>query len=146
MDEPGDRTVRNRMTSNVEKRAKYAEDAAHDGEHSNSGSNDSVSESMRFAADLSTTFRIFSESLLRKELDELEMMKSREALRCEAEKRRVETEAESTQMLAQTQLQIASFVAGMSSSSKRKRVEEDESPPVSQRQILYLKVSFRLTH
>ncbi|KAJ0082029.1 hypothetical protein Patl1_09911 [Pistacia atlantica] len=57
MDEPGDRTVRNRMTSNVEKRVKYAEDAAHDGEHSNSGSNDSVSESMRFAADLSTSFR-----------------------------------------------------------------------------------------
>ncbi|KAJ0082032.1 hypothetical protein Patl1_09912 [Pistacia atlantica] len=42
-------------------------------------------------------------------------------------------------MLAQTQLQIASSVAGMSPSSKRKRVEEDESPPVSQRQILYLK-------
>ncbi|ESR56142.1 hypothetical protein CICLE_v10024162mg, partial [Citrus x clementina] len=41
------------------------------------------------------------------------MIKSREALRCEAEKRRMESEAEMTRMMMQTQLQIASFVEGM---------------------------------
>ncbi|KAJ4703985.1 hypothetical protein OWV82_023812 [Melia azedarach] len=68
------------------------------------------------------------------------MMKSREALRCEAEKRRIESEAELTQMLAQTQLQIASFVAGkgMSQNRKRKRDEEDELPPASQRESALL--------
>ena len=60
------------------------------------------------------------------------MIKSREALRCEAEKRRMESEAEMTRMMMHTQLQIASFVEGMNSSRKRKRAEEDESR-VSQR-------------
>ncbi|KAL9452097.1 hypothetical protein AB3S75_007988 [Citrus x aurantiifolia] len=84
-------------------------------------------------ADTSTSFRTFCESLLRKELAELEMIKSREALRCEAEKRRMESEAEMTRVMMQTQLQIASFVEGMNSSRKRKRAEEDESR-VSQRE------------
>lgn len=58
----------------------------------------------------------------------------------------METEAELSQMLVQTQLQIASLVAGMSSSRERKRVGEDESVLVSQRQILYLRVSLQLTN
>lgn len=58
----------------------------------------------------------------------------------------METEAELSQMLVQTQLQIASFVAGMSSSRERKRVGEDESVLVFQRQILYLRVSLQLTN
>lgn len=78
-DELGDRTVPNRIKSNNEKRVKHAMISRH-GECSNFGSSDSVPESPRFA-DLSASFRIFSESLLR---TELEMMKSREALRCEA--------------------------------------------------------------
>ena len=40
-----------------------------------------------------------------------DLAKAREALQLEAEKRRVESEAELTQMLLQTQLQIASSVS-----------------------------------
>ncbi|KAK3217834.1 hypothetical protein Dsin_011804 [Dipteronia sinensis] len=47
-------------------------------------------------------FLEFSESLRRRELAEMETMKSREALRCEAEKRRIETEAELTRILVPT--------------------------------------------
>ncbi|GAY62946.1 hypothetical protein CUMW_221700 [Citrus unshiu] len=43
---------------------------------------------------------------LLEELVELEMIKSRKALKGEAEKRRTESEAEMTQMTMQTQLQI----------------------------------------
>ncbi|TXG46927.1 hypothetical protein EZV62_026221 [Acer yangbiense] len=143
MDEPASRTGPHRRPGNNENRQKHAVDAgfpssaAREEEFSDSDSCDSVSESSSSStrlADLSASFRVFSESLLRRELAEMEMMKSREALRCEAEKRRMETEAELTQMLVQTQLQIASFVAGKSTSRKRKRVAEDESTSLSQRQ------------
>ena len=79
------------------------------------------------------------------EQTELEMAKAREALRLTAEKRRLESEAELTQMLLQTPLQIASLVSRRSdrdhdqhhhSSRKQKRAEEEgeendeSSPPV----------------
>ncbi|KAK2644570.1 hypothetical protein Ddye_019765 [Dipteronia dyeriana] len=143
MDEPASRAGPHRRPGLNENRQKHAVDAGfpsgapREEEFSDSDSCDSVSESSSSPtrlADLSASFRVFSESLLRRELAEMEMMKSREALRCEAEKRRMETEAELTQMLVQTQLQIASFVAGKSTSRKRKRVEEDESTSLSQRQ------------
>ena len=140
------RTGPNQTVGNEENRLKYAVDAgflsgAHphdDDEDSNevpssdSESSESVSESTRFT-DLATSFRVFSESLLRMERAQLEMAKAREASRLEAEKRRVESEAELTRMLLQTQLQIASFVSRQSPSRKRKRVEEDGSPFISER-------------
>ncbi|KAH7569434.1 hypothetical protein JRO89_XS06G0161400 [Xanthoceras sorbifolium] len=138
MDEPASRTGPERRPGDNENRLRHAVDAgflsgAREGEFSDSDSCDSDSESTRLA-DLSASFRVFSESLLRRELAEMEMMKSREALRCEAEKRRMESEAELTRMMVQTQLQIASFVAGKSRSRKRKRAEQDESTQLSQRQ------------
>ncbi|XP_050369580.1 uncharacterized protein LOC126787723 [Argentina anserina] len=78
---------------------------------------------------LAASFRIVSESLLRMEQTELEMAKAREALRLKAEQRRLESEAELTQMLLQTQLQIASLVSRRRNehlSRKRKRAEEEE--------------------
>ncbi|CBI33001.3 unnamed protein product, partial [Vitis vinifera] len=98
---------------------------------STSESCDSADESKRLA-DLAASFRVFSESLARMELAEMEMLKAREAFRLEAEKRRLESEAEMTQMLLQTQLQIASLVS-RSPSRKRKRGEEDD-PSISERE------------
>lgn len=86
---------------------------------------DSHGESTRWT-DVAASFRVFSDSLLRMERAESEMAKAREALRLEAEKRRAESEAELTQMILRTQLQIASFVSRRIPSRKRKRVEEDE--------------------
>lgn len=89
-------------------------------------SSDSDGESTRLSG-LAASFRIVSESLLRMEQTELEMAKAREALRLKAEKQRLESEAELTQMLLQTQLQIASLVARQRDPSrKRKRAEEEE--------------------
>lgn len=90
-------------------------------------SSDSDGESTRVSG-LAASFRVVSESIQRMEQAELEMAKAREALRLKAEKQRVELETELTQMLLQTQLQIASLVSQRQSrpSRKRKRVEEDE--------------------
>ncbi|KAM1005217.1 hypothetical protein FF1_005262 [Malus domestica] len=90
-------------------------------------SSDSDGESTRLSG-LEASFRVVSESIQRMEQAELEMAKAREALRLKAEKQRVELETELTQMLLQTQLQIASLVSQRQSrpSRKRKRVEEDE--------------------
>ncbi|XP_062013562.1 uncharacterized protein At4g22160 [Rosa rugosa] len=91
-------------------------------------SSESDGESARLSG-LAASFRIVSESLLRMEQTELEMTKAREALRLEAENRRLESEAELTQMLLQTQLQIASLVSRRRRdhhpSRKRKRAEEE---------------------
>ncbi|PRQ28347.1 hypothetical protein RchiOBHm_Chr5g0002091 [Rosa chinensis] len=90
-------------------------------------SSESDGESARLSG-LAASFRIVSESLLRMEQTELEMTKAREAMRLEAEKRRLESEAELTQMLLQTQLQIASLVSRRRRdhpSRKRKRAEEE---------------------
>lgn len=66
------------------------------------------------------------------------MMKSRESLRCEAEKRRMESEAVLTQMMVQTQLQIASLLGAAEStpSRKRKRGDEEESSSSSPSMLL----------
>ncbi|KAL6179938.1 hypothetical protein ACLB2K_046609 [Fragaria x ananassa] len=91
-------------------------------------SSDSEGESARLSG-LAASFRIVSESLLRMEQTELEMAKAREALRLKAEKRRLDSEAELTEMLLQTQLQIASLVSREKDhhrSRKRKRAEEEE--------------------
>ncbi|KAF8414145.1 hypothetical protein HHK36_002144 [Tetracentron sinense] len=93
---------------------------------SESESSDSVGESKRFS-DLAASIQVFSGSLLRMELAEIEMLKAREALRVEAERRRVELEDEMTQMFLSTQLQMASFLARESRNRKRKRVEEEIS-------------------
>ncbi|KAL6332615.1 hypothetical protein AAG906_009935 [Vitis piasezkii] len=124
----------NRGSGTGEKRLKYAFDAGLSGAHPPDTpvtSCDSADESKRLA-DLAASFRVFSESLARMELAEMEMLKAREAFRLEAEKRRLESEAEMTQMLLQTQLQIASLVS-RSPSRKRKRGEEDD-PSISERE------------
>ncbi|KAL0012257.1 hypothetical protein SO802_007365 [Lithocarpus litseifolius] len=136
----------NRAVGNEENRLKYAVDAGllsgahpHDEDSneppsSDSESTDSATESTRFTG-LAASFRVFSESLLRMERAQLEMAKAREASRLEAEKRRVESEAELTRMLLQTQLQIASFASSRQSPSrKRKRVEEGDSALISERE------------
>ncbi|XVF26105.1 hypothetical protein REPUB_Repub13aG0271100 [Reevesia pubescens] len=84
--------------------------------------------------DLSASLRVFSDSMLRMELAGMEMAKAMEASRCEAEKRRAESEAELTRMMLQTQSQIASFIAGDGENRKRKRVAEDEPRDSSARQ------------
>lgn len=91
-----------------------------------SGSSDSVGDSNRMA-DLAACLRVFSESMLRMELAELELIKARETYRLEAEKRRFESEAELTQTMMQTQLQIAKFLSRSCTDRKRKRSDEDDS-------------------
>ncbi|KAI5672983.1 hypothetical protein M9H77_13347 [Catharanthus roseus] len=91
------------------------------------GESDQSSESdaeSSHAADLAESLREFSKSMLRIKLEELEMIKEREVLRLEAEKRRMELENQLTQMMMQTQLQIASFVCQKSSNRKRKRSDD----------------------
>ncbi|MBA0778392.1 hypothetical protein Gotri_006259 [Gossypium trilobum] len=86
---------------------------------------DSDCDSTHFT-DLSAGLRVFSDSILRMELAGMEMVKAMEASRCEAEKRRAESEAELTRMMLRTQSQIASFVAGDADTRKRKRGADDE--------------------
>ncbi|CAL5408293.1 unnamed protein product [Camellia sinensis] len=100
---------------------------------SESSDSDTDSEGLN---DLAASFQLFSESMLRMELAELEMAKAREASRLEAEKRRAQLESELTQMLLHTQLQIASYISQPSptSSRKRKRSDEDNSSISSERE------------
>ncbi|XP_030552992.1 uncharacterized protein At4g22160 [Rhodamnia argentea] len=100
-----------------------------------SASSDAAGESPRWTG-VATSFRLFSESMLRMELAEVEMAKAREALRLEAERRRAELEGEMTRMLLQTQLQIATVVAGKSQSGgrKRKRAEDEDRASASTRE------------
>lgn len=149
------RTGPDRAPGKEESRLKYAVDAGFlsganvydtpnaldlDEEESNrspsseSESSDTAGRTPRLA-NLAASFRVFSESLLRMEQAQLEMAKAREASRLEAEKRRIESEAELTRMLLQTQLQIASFASRQSPSPsrKRKRAGEDDSPLISER-------------
>lgn len=154
------RTGRSRRGLNDDNRLRYAFDAGflssgahpHDspqatdldvGDSDDPPSSDSEPESSDASNGMSTrltglaaSLRVLSDSLLRTERAEAEMAKTREALRLQSERRRVESEAEMTQMLLQTELQIASLVSRRNPSRKRKRVkeEEDETPPqVSQR-------------
>ncbi|KAB5533755.1 hypothetical protein DKX38_016841 [Salix brachista] len=143
-----DTAGRTRLNQEEKNRLKHACDAGmvsgevpSDSEDSNNPlSSGSVrSESPPRLADLATSFRVFSESMARMDLAEREMIKAREASRLEAEKRRMELEAELTRMMLQTQLQIASIVAGKGTSRKRKRVgEEEEGMPMSSRTLNFL--------
>ncbi|PON52153.1 hypothetical protein PanWU01x14_211430 [Parasponia andersonii] len=149
------RTGPNRRDRNDENRLKYGFDAGFlSGVHAQSalnldgGADSNVPPSCDSETDssdgkstrltgLAASLRVLSDSLLRTERTEAELMKRREALRLQAEKRRVESEAELARMLLRTELQIASFVSRPSSvpSRKRKRIEEDETTPqVSQRE------------
>ncbi|XP_062088276.1 uncharacterized protein At4g22160 [Humulus lupulus] len=97
---------------------------------------------------LSASLRVLSDLLLRMERAEAELNKTREALRLHAENRRIELEAELTQMLLRTELQIASFISRpiSVSSRKRKRIEEETTPQVSQRDgaLLFTLLQFNL--
>lgn len=75
---------------------------------------------------VAASLRDLAESMMRREVAELEMMKVREAARIEAENRRLERETELTEMLLKTQLQITSFLCSRTSDRKRKRDEEDD--------------------
>lgn len=140
MADPIARPAQNRTGSNDENRLKYTCDAGFisntpnlDEEDSNdplcfdSNNYDSEYDSAQLT-DLSASLRVFSDSMLRMELAGMEMIKAMEASRCEAEKRRVESEAELTRMMLRTQSQIASYIAGDGENRKRKRkrVAEDE--------------------
>ncbi|KAI3992714.1 hypothetical protein MKX01_021675 [Papaver californicum] len=97
---------------------------------------DSISESNRLA-DLSASFRMISSSLMKMKLDDIEMIKARDISRIESEKRGVESEANLTQMLVNSQLEITSFLSRTIHKRKRKRVENDDSS-ISERQSLLL--------
>lgn len=140
MADPIARPAQNRTGSNDENRLKYTCDAGFisntpnlDEEDSNdplgfdSNNYDSEYDSAQLT-DLSASLRVFSDSMLRMELAGMEMIKAMEVSRCEAEKRRVESEAELTRMMLRTQSQIASYIAGDGENRKRKRkrVAEDE--------------------
>ncbi|XP_010252531.1 PREDICTED: uncharacterized protein At4g22160 [Nelumbo nucifera] len=92
---------------------------------SDSESSDSIGES-KWWADLAASVHVFTGSMLRMELAEMEMIKAREAWRVEAERRLIESEAEMTQMLLETQLQVASFLSQKNRKRKRKRVEDED--------------------
>lgn len=87
---------------------------------------ESDGDSTSLTTGLSASLRFFSESMMRIEQAESEMVKRREDLRLKAEKRRIESEAELTQMLLRTQLQIASFASRQSQIKKRKRDDSGE--------------------
>ncbi|KAJ4912872.1 Uncharacterized protein Rs2_07493 [Raphanus sativus] len=97
------------------------------------------SDSATTSTGLSAVIRVMSDSLLRTELAEMEMIKARETARWEAEKRRMEMELELTRMALQTHLQATTSLLveeqEISPSSRRKRkrsqVIEDESSTTS---------------
>ncbi|KAI3823846.1 hypothetical protein L1987_05291 [Smallanthus sonchifolius] len=81
---------------------------------------------------VAASLRDFAESMMRRQGAELEMMKTREVVRIEAENRRLERETELTEMMLKTQLQLSSFICSQTCDRKRKRGEEDGSEsPVS---------------
>ncbi|EOA19075.1 hypothetical protein CARUB_v10007741mg [Capsella rubella] len=128
-----------------------SEDKTTDGDLSGTHSSDSVTESnssldsgteSNMSSDstgLAAIIRVLSDSMLRRELAEMEMIKAREAARLEAEKRRLEMEVELTQMVLQTHLQAAaSLLVGEQkrppARRKRKRSEgAEEHEPSSTR-------------
>ncbi|GAB4830808.1 hypothetical protein Ancab_004838 [Ancistrocladus abbreviatus] len=76
--------------------------------------------------DFATIFRVFSDSMLKMELADIEIVKNRASSLVETERRRAESEFALTRMISQTQLQIASDIAKRDSSRKRKRIQEDD--------------------
>ncbi|KAI3680490.1 hypothetical protein L6452_35261 [Arctium lappa] len=89
---------------------------------------------------VAASLRDFAESMMRREVAELEMMKVREAARIESENRRLERETELTEMILKTQLEITSFLCSGTGDRKRKRREEDdgESPEYIPREAAVL--------
>ncbi|KVI09394.1 hypothetical protein Ccrd_012227 [Cynara cardunculus var. scolymus] len=75
---------------------------------------------------LAASFRDFAESMMRREVADLEMMKVREAARIEAENRRLERENELMEMILKTQLEITSFLCSRTGDRKRRRSEIDD--------------------
>ncbi|CAA7031023.1 unnamed protein product [Microthlaspi erraticum] len=109
------------------------ESDSYDSETESNRSSDSETESNR-SSDSTTTkgltaiIRVLSDSMLRTEMAEMEMIKAREAARWEAEKKRLETELEMTRMVLQTHLEVTtSLLSGEQkfpqSWRKRKRSE-----------------------
>ncbi|KAF8046588.1 hypothetical protein N665_3595s0001 [Sinapis alba] len=94
---------------------------------------------------LSAVMRILSDSLLRTELAEMEMIKARESARWEAKKRRMEMEVELTRMVLQTHLQATTSLLveeqkTCTSRMKRKRSEviENESSTTREKSLALL--------
>ncbi|KAG7546609.1 hypothetical protein ISN44_As12g019460 [Arabidopsis suecica] len=94
---------------------------------------------------LSAIIRVLSDSLLRTELAEMEMIKAREAARLEAEKRRLEMEVDLTQMVLQTHLQATTSllvgehkIAPAQRKRKRSDVEELESSTTREKSLALL--------
>lgn len=79
---------------------------------------------------VAVTFQLLTNTVLRMELAELEMMKNRETARLEAQRRQSDFEYELTRMMLQTQSHIASFVSQTSSSRKRKSHGTSFNSPV----------------
>ncbi|KAJ4981323.1 hypothetical protein NE237_032160 [Protea cynaroides] len=108
-----------------------------DSSPSDSATDDSIGDSKR-CGDLAASVRCFAGTLLRMEVEEMEMLKAREASRMEAEKRRMELELEMTQMLLNIQIQIASFLSQKNRKRKRKRVEEEDDYSAREREAVLL--------
>ncbi|CAH2078293.1 unnamed protein product [Thlaspi arvense] len=101
---------------------------------SDSGTESNWSSDPTASTGLLAIIRVLSDSLLRTEMAEMEMIKAREVARWEAEKRRLDVEVELTEMVLQTHLQATtSLVVGEQkiSTARRKRkrsaVEDHES-------------------
>ncbi|XP_042477376.1 uncharacterized protein At4g22160 [Macadamia integrifolia] len=104
-----------------------------------SSTEDSISDSNRWG-DLAASIHVFAGTLLRMEVEEMEVVKAWEASRMESEKRRVELELEMTQMLLKIQLQVASFISqkNRNRKRKRKRVEEEDDNSTWEREAVLL--------
>ncbi|CAN6986747.1 uncharacterized protein At4g22160 [Brassica rapa] len=139
-----------RRLSSVESSSEYnmTKDGSHDGPlSSDSGTESNRSSDLTASTGLSTIIRVLSDSLLRTELAEMEMMKAREAARWEAEKRRMEMEVELTRMVLQTHLQVTTSLLVeeqeiVPSQRKRKRSEviEDESSTTREKSLALLRL------
>ncbi|KAG2244659.1 hypothetical protein Bca4012_023393 [Brassica carinata] len=121
------------------------EDGPDDPLSSDSKTESNMSSDSTTSTGLSAVMRILSDSLLRTELAEMEMIKAREAARWEAEKRRMEMEVELTRMALQTHLQATTSSLRMEhkispSTRKRKRSEviEDESSTTREKSLALL--------
>ncbi|CAF2070550.1 hypothetical protein Bca4012_087671 [Brassica carinata] len=139
-----------RRLSSVESSSEYnmTKDGSDDGPlSSDSGTESNRSSDLTASTGLSTIIKVLSDSLLRTELAEMEMMKAREAARWEAEKRRMEMEVELTRMVLQTHLQVTTSLLVeeqeiCTSQRKRKRSEviEDESSTTREKSLALLRL------
>ncbi|KAI7746810.1 hypothetical protein M8C21_007717 [Ambrosia artemisiifolia] len=80
---------------------------------------------------VAASLRDLAECVIRRQALELEMMKTREAVRIEAENRRLVRETELTEMMLKTQLQLTSFICSQACDRKRKRGEDGSDSLVS---------------